>query len=95
MGLERSGSQVCVACRGALFHYGMGGAVEKRMVSLAGLLTSAVRFILFYFEVKHRPFMLSPFCRSPNDNPTNPYCYLFLHHTSKSISTAHHQPFLL
>jgi hypothetical protein len=43
---------MCVTCGGALFHHGMGGAVEKGVVGLAGLLTSAV--FLFYFIVKHR-----------------------------------------
>jgi hypothetical protein len=41
---------MCVTCGGALFHHGMGGAVEKGVVGLAGLLTSAVFFILFYCQ---------------------------------------------
>jgi hypothetical protein len=51
-------------CWSALFHHGVGGAVEKRVVGLPGLLTSTL------FFVKHRLcdhafavtfFMLSPY----------------------------------
>ena len=63
MELERSRLEMCVTCRGALFRHGVGGAVEKRVVGLPGLLTST------FFCQAHRLcdhafaiifFMLSP-----------------------------------
>ena len=78
---------MCVTCRGALFHHGMGGAVEERVVDLAGLLTSAVLFKIL-FIVKHRlcdhAFVVTCLCfhlaaTFSNDKPTNAYFYLFSH----------------
>ena len=40
---------MCVTCRSALFHHGMGRAVEKRMVGLPCLLMSVVLFFFNYF----------------------------------------------
>lgn len=46
MELERSRPEMCVTCRGSLFHHGMGGTVAKRVVGLPGLLTSTSFFFV-------------------------------------------------
>lgn len=50
MELERSGPQVRVACRGALFHHGVGGAVKKGVVGLPGLLTGVFLLQVEFFS---------------------------------------------
>ena len=79
---------MCVTCRGALFHHGMGGAVEKRVVGLAGLLTSTVLLKKIIYIVKRRlcdhAFAVTFLCFQlsaafSNDKPTNAYFYLFSH----------------
>ena len=70
---------MCIACGSALFHHGMGRAVEKGVVGPAGLLTSVCYPVA---SSLCRSLMLLPLF----SNKLDAYYYLFLHPCIASLA---------